>query len=76
MLCTATRARASVGVLADLIETAADLHANDLATTLGLPLPGCASPAELGQSITRRLQAAREPSHQPDTAPALDQHGS
>lgn len=58
----AMRARASADVLADLIETAADLHAKDLATTLDLPLPGIPDPAELGRSITQRLQAAPPPS--------------
>ena len=56
IFCTAaTRARASAAVLAALIETAADLHAKDLATTLGLPVPDGTSPAELGQSISQRL---------------------
>lgn len=53
----AVRARTSASVLADLIETAADLHAKDLAAALGLPLPDVTDPAELGRSITQRLQA-------------------
>jgi hypothetical protein len=63
----AIRAQASADVLADLIETAADLHAKDLATALDLPLAGVTNPAELGRSITQRLQAAPELSHRPST---------
>jgi len=68
IVCTAAiRARSSADVLADLIETAADLHAKDLAAALALLLPGVTDPAELGRSITRRLQAAPELSHRPST---------
>jgi hypothetical protein len=43
--CTAAiRTRASVDVLADLIETAADVHAKDLAAALDLPLPASPTP--------------------------------
>lgn len=52
------RVGASAAVLADLIETAADLHAKDLATTLGLPSQDVTDPAELGRSITQRLQSS------------------
>jgi hypothetical protein len=68
IFCTAAiRARASADVLADLIETAADLHAKDLAAALDLRLPGVTDPAELGRSITRRLQATPGLSHRPAT---------
>jgi hypothetical protein len=52
----AIRARASAGVLADLIETAADLHVKDLAATLDLPVLDITDPADLGWSITQRLR--------------------
>jgi hypothetical protein len=57
ILCAAAvRARASADVLAGLIETAADLHAKDLAAALGLPPSDTCDPAELGQSITQQLR--------------------
>ena len=65
LFAAAMRARASADVLADLIETAADLHAKDLATTLDLPLPDVTDPAGLGRSITLRLQAVPALSHNP-----------
>jgi hypothetical protein len=68
ILCTAAiRARASADVLADLIETAADLHVRDLAATLDLPVPDVTDPTELGRSITQRLQAMPERRHRPST---------
>jgi hypothetical protein len=66
--CTAAiRARASAGVLADLVEAAADLYAKDLASALDLSLPEVTDPAEIGRSITRRLQAPPGLSHRPAT---------
>jgi hypothetical protein len=66
--CTAAlRARTSADVLADLVETAADLYTKDLAAALDVSLPGVTDPAELGRSITRRLQATPGLSHRPAT---------
>lgn len=59
------RARASANVLADLIETAADLHAKDLANALGLQVQNTVNPAELGRSITERLQTSKSFSTEP-----------
>lgn len=68
IVCTAAiRARVSADVLADLVEAAADLYAKDLAAALDLSLPGVTDPAELGRSITRRLQATPGLSHRPTT---------
>ncbi|MER7693830.1 hypothetical protein [Streptomyces sp. NPDC097610] len=61
VLATATgRAHAAADVLADLIETACDLHLNDLAKRLGLPTTQ--DTASIGHAITARLRT---------TAPAL-----
>jgi hypothetical protein len=66
--CTvAICARASADVLADLFEAAADLHAKDLAAAVDLSLSGVTDPAELGRSITRRLQVTPGLSHRPAT---------
>lgn len=60
ILCTAAiHARARADVLADLIETAADLHTKDLAAMLDLPLPDVSDPTQLGRSITQRLQSSK-----------------
>ncbi|MFF2409592.1 hypothetical protein [Streptomyces sp. NPDC058092] len=49
------RARSSAEVLAGLIETAVDLHVNDLAHRLGTPA-GAPPTVETGRAITSRLQ--------------------
>jgi hypothetical protein len=48
-----SRVRAAAGVLADLIETATDLHDLTLAGHLGLPTDS--PPTDVGQAITGRL---------------------
>ena len=51
------RAREAANVLADLIETAADLHTRDLADQL--TIPAAPTTSETGRAITIRLTAAR-----------------
>ncbi|CAN3985933.1 hypothetical protein [Kitasatospora purpeofusca] len=48
------RARAAANVLADLVETAVDLHLNDLAERLGIP--ATLQTADAGHAITERLR--------------------
>lgn len=55
LAAAAVRARGAANVLADLIETATDLHTPDLAKLLGLPTAG---PLCTGQAITARLAGA------------------
>jgi hypothetical protein len=50
-----SRARTAAAELADLIETAADLHLADLASRLGIP--AISTPVETGHAITTRLRA-------------------
>jgi hypothetical protein len=50
-----SRARTASAELADLIETAADLHLADLATGLGVSV--LSTPAQTGRAITTRLRA-------------------
>ncbi|MGW2543946.1 hypothetical protein ACWC5I_24485 [Kitasatospora sp. NPDC001574] len=54
----AARARTAAGVLADLVDTAADLHLVDLAGRLGIPAETL-SALETGRAVTRRLTRAR-----------------
>jgi hypothetical protein len=63
------RARAAAPVLADLIETAADLHTGDLAAKLGIPATAPLTPVT-GQAITRVLR--KTPSRTPGQAPTDD----
>jgi hypothetical protein len=51
-----TRARTSFSALSDLVETAADLHARDLADRLGIP--SALPPIETGQAISTALRTA------------------
>ena len=52
------RARDTADVLASLIETAADLHATDLAVRLRIPATAVA--AQTGREITARLRTAQQ----------------
>ena len=57
------QARAAASVLADLIETATDLHAPTLAEHLGLPAD--TTPMDTGHAITERLNASQVTSATP-----------
>ncbi|MGW4380124.1 hypothetical protein [Kitasatospora sp. NPDC004531] len=56
----AVRARTAAEVLADLIDTATDLHLADLAARLGVPTEA-RSPAEIGHAVTQRLTRPQPP---------------
>ncbi|SEN20636.1 hypothetical protein SAMN05216267_1002279 [Actinacidiphila rubida] len=56
LVTSALRAQAAADVLADLIETACDLHLDDLATGLGLP--AALEGAAVGHAVTARLRGA------------------
>jgi len=77
MTTAVLRARSSAGALADLAETAIDLHTPELAEKLGLPCnPGL--PLETGQAITRRLglvlpvSSANGPLPRTDGGPSIE----
>ncbi|WP_392667182.1 hypothetical protein [Streptomyces sp. LN785] len=57
MVAGVVRARSSAEVLASPIETAVDLHVNDLADRLGIPSDTPPTP-ETGRAITSRLRFA------------------
>jgi len=65
------RARAAAAVLADLIETAADLHTGDLAAKLGIPAIAPLTPVT-GQAITRILRKTSTSLRTRGQAPADD----
>ncbi|HVB43178.1 MAG TPA: hypothetical protein VNF47_10795 [Streptosporangiaceae bacterium] len=54
----AIRARAAAGVLADLVESAVDLHSRQLAVQLGAPVTGQLTPAE-GAKLTTLMRKSR-----------------
>lgn len=68
MLVASMKARAGVNLLADLIDTAVDLHLTDLADKLHAPHTTPAN-SDTGLAIGRRLTVA-----QPPTPPALHPH--
>ncbi|WP_327359970.1 hypothetical protein [Streptomyces sp. NBC_01296] len=69
VVVAAARARTAANVLADLIDTASDLHLVDLAGRLGIPA-ATLSALEIGRAITQRLT---RPQHAAVPVPAFDE---
>jgi hypothetical protein len=67
MAAAALQARTAASILADLIETATDLHLPDLATHLGIPID--TTPVDIGRAVTARLRATTAPPN--TTGPAI-----
>jgi hypothetical protein len=64
------QARATAGILADLVEAAADLHTTDLAKLLNLSIAGL-SLTEIGLAVTNRLTGAEQASEPMGPVPAV-----
>ena len=73
LLIGSTRARDAARVLADLVDTAVDLHTKDLAAALDVPAD--LGIAEVGTAISQRLIAVPAPAPAPPELNQLPESG-